>query len=269
MSDFQSIPVSQYMSAPVQSVAASDPLDAVYERLLANKISCFAVVDGETLIGVVSRTDLLREGRRSVGSAVAGRLTDIRHVLLDFHSKTVADVMTANPATVDADANIAQASRTMVAGGVHRVFITAAGTLVGVLSTLDIMAAVRDAGSTERIEHFMSSPVISVDVNANVANAADQLSRANVSGLIVVDNEWPVGVFTQVEALVARDLPDSTLVDDAMDPALICMPITTPMHRAAQQGIRMRVRRIVAAENRHMRGLLSGLDFATFVAQHP
>ncbi|MBL4634722.1 MAG: hypothetical protein JKY56_12690 [Kofleriaceae bacterium] len=42
---------------------------------------------------------------------------------------------------------------------------------------------------------------------------------------------------------------------------------TTPMHRAAQQAIRMRVRRIVASDNRHMRGVFSGLDFAAFVVR--
>lgn len=52
-----------------------------------------------------------------------------------------------------------------------------------------------------------------------------------------------------------------------MDPGLICMLLTTPMHRAAQQGIRMGVRRIVVTEKRDMRGVLSGLDFAKFVAQ--
>ncbi len=113
----------------------------------------------------------------------------------------------------------------------------------------------------------MSTPILVVDVEDTVAEASDKLAQTKVSGLIAVENEWPVGVFTQVEALSARDLPEDTLVDDIMDPALICMPVTTPMHRAAQQAIRMRVRRIVASEDRHMRGVFSGLDFAAFVVR--
>ncbi len=149
---------------------------------------------------------------------------------------------------------------------VHRVFVGGTESLLGVFSTLDVMRAIRDGVAKEPISEFMSAPVEVVDVEETVAKAVDQLEKSHVSGLIAVENEWPVGVFTQVEALAARDLEDDTLVEDAMDPALICMPVTTSMHRAAQQALRMRVRRIVASEARHMRGILSGLDFARYAA---
>jgi predicted transcriptional regulator len=138
--------------------------------------------------------------------------------------------------------------------------------LVGVLSTLDLMLAIHKAGSKETLAQYMSSGVVVSDVGDTVAKATALLESSKITGVIVVENEWPVGVFTQVEALAAKDAPDTSLVEDAMDPALICMQVTTAMQRAAQQALRMRVRRIVAVESRHMRGVLSGMDFAAHVA---
>jgi CBS domain-containing protein len=265
MPDFSKLSVGQYMNSPVLRVAPGHSLSIVYAQLQAKKVSSLAVMEGEKLLGVISRTDLLREGR--VSAHTPGKPVDARRVLLEFSSKTASDVMTPDPVIVGRDTSVAEAGRTMAERAVHRVFVGGSEQVEGVFSTLDIMSAVRDAGSTETIDKNMSSPVIDVDVEESVAAAADRLEHAQISGLIAVENDWPIGVFTQVEALAARDLPDTTKVDDVMDPALICMPVKTQMHRAAQQGLRMRVRRIVASENRHMRGVLSGLDFADFVGR--
>ena len=131
---------------------------------------------------------------------------------------------------------------------------------------MDIMAAVSRAASRATIEKSMTAPIISVDVGQPLAEATDALQKAKISGLIVTESGWPVGVFTQAEALAAKERASDTQVMEVMDPAVICMPVNTPMQRACQQAIRMRTRRIVATENNFMRGVLSGLDFAAFVA---
>jgi len=256
--------IDEYMSKPAHAVAPTDLLASVYKRLLETNVSCLAVVDGDSLVGVVSRTDLLRAGRRQ--ATPTSDAADARHVLLEFSPTPVAEVMTHTVDLVSPTTSIAAASAIMSEQHVHRVFVGSKESLLGVFSTLDVMRVIRDGVAKEPISEFMSAPIEVVDVEETVAKAVDQLEKSHVSGLIAVENEWPVGVFTQVEALAARDLEDDTLVEDAMDPALICMPVTTSMHRAAQQALRMRVRRVVASENRHMRGILSGLDFARYAA---
>ncbi len=262
-------PVHDFMSVPAEAAAPTDSLSDVYQRLLDAGISCLAIVENDTLAGVVSRTDLLRVGRRSsnpASSSALERSADARHVLLEFPPTAVAEIMTRNVATVSPNDSIALASKAMHEQHVHRVFVKGDGML-GVFSTLDIMRSLRTQTAKEPISEFMTSPISVVDVEQTVATAVEQLEKSEVSGLIAVENDWPVGVFTQVEALAARELDDNTSVEEAMDPALICMPVSTTMQRAAQQGLRMRVRRIVASENRHMRGILSGLDFAKYAAR--
>lgn len=263
MSFFKSTPVNQFMTSHVVRVEPSTSLIEVDERLRAQDISCVAVVDKGVLIGTVSRTDLLRVGRRR---AEAPRAQAPRNVLIDFSSQTASEVMGKGVATVTEGSNLEQAASMMVERGLHRVFVLRNDEPVGVLSTLDLMLAIYKAGSKETLAEFMSAGVVVTDVGDTVAEATALLESSKISGLIVVENEWPVGVFTQVEALAAKDTPDDSLVEDAMDPALICMQVTTTMQRAAQQALRMRVRRLVAVENRHMRGVLSGLDFAALVA---
>ena len=59
------IPVSRYMKAPVHTIHVDSPLQTAHERLHELAISCLAVVDDSAqLVGVISRSDLLRVGRR-------------------------------------------------------------------------------------------------------------------------------------------------------------------------------------------------------------
>ena len=263
MSFFKDTLVKQFMTSHVEEVSPTTSLAEVDQRLRALDISCLAVVDKGVLVGTVSRTDLLRVGRRR---AEASGKEAPRNVLLDFSSQRVGEVMGKDVATVSEDASLEQAAGVMVDRGLHRVFVLRDDALVGVLSTLDLMLAIYKAGSKETLAQFMSPEVVVTDVGDTVAEATALLASSKISGLIVVEDEWPVGVFTQVEALAAKDATDKSLVEDAMDPALVCMQVTTTMQRAAHKALRMRVRRIVAVESRHVRGVLSGMDFATLVA---
>ena len=88
-------------------------------------------------------------------------------------------------------------------------------------------------------------------------------------GVVVLEEEWPVGVFTQSEALAAAHLDPSTPVEEVMSCALLCLPIGMPIHRAAAFAVETRARRVLAVEARDLRGILSGLDMARVVAGEP
>jgi CBS domain-containing protein len=51
-----------------------------------------------------------------------------------------------------------------------------------------------------------------------------------------------------------------------LSPALLCLDVSTPLFRAARQAEVMDVRRIVAVENRQLRGVLTALDFVRAAA---
>lgn len=258
MANFE-VAVSEYMSSPVHTASVSDSLDDIYAHLGRLHISSLPVMDGDTLAGVISRSDLLRVGRRAAGSGTGAQV-------LAFPAATAADEMTAGARTVTPGDTLSAAARIMAREYVHRLYVVDGARLAGVLSTYDLICAVRDKGVNTPISEQMSSPVFTVRAEEPVSLATDRLAKARVSGLVVLENEWPVGIFRQIEALASRALPRETRIDAVMDAAMLCMPMSTRMGRAAQQMVAMRARRIIAMKKDRVEGILSGWDFAKFVA---
>ena len=159
------------------------------------------------------------------------------------------------------DDPIVAACEGMLQRQVHRVFVRSGRETVGVLSTRDVMQAVGDHRLTTSIEALMSRPIFSIAATESISLATERLEQARISGLVVVDGDWPVGLFTQLEALRARELPKETRVDDVMNSAFVCMPRDTPAFRAAEQAVALNVRRIIVSQHRDTVGIVSGLDF--------
>lgn len=248
--------VSGYMSVPVCTVSADDTVEDANRIMSEKRISCLAVVgrDGQPA-GVVSRSDLLRVGRVMVyatGSKTA----------LQLPSMCVGDLMTPRLYSVSPEQTLIDAAREMVDRRIHRVFVLDGGKLVGVVSTKDLMRAVMDAKVATPISELMTVPVVTVEASSPLSEAVTTLSRARISGVAVIENGVPVGIFTQEEALAARDRPGTSSVDDSMSQAMLCLPISTPVFRAAGFTISTRARRVLAIDHHHLKGVLTGLDFA-------
>lgn len=251
-------PVSDYMTREVEAVSRDTRLPDIARVLERWNFSSVPVVDDDdTLVGVVSRTDLLREGR----FAAAGR-----RAVLTLPDRSAGEIMTPRPLSVSLGTPLARAARTMVVNHVHRVFVTDGDRLRGVLSTVDVVAAVRDARLDAPIATIMSAPILAVETTDPLSKALTRLEQSHVTGLIVLEHGWPVGVFTQIEALAARDLPTEAIVEDVFDQALICLPDTTRLSLAAGHAARLEVRRVIACREREAVGVVSGLDFARVVA---
>jgi CBS domain-containing protein len=244
------------MSSPAHSIGTEESLDAAYTLLGGLGISSLAVVEDDgSLAGVISMTDLIRVGRVQAGSSA-------KAALLTLPNRSVARHMTRNVATVAPDESISLAASKMLEGHFHRVFVEQDGRPVGVLSTKDIMLAIRDKRTTTPISRWMRSPAFTIRAREPISLATERLERAHISGLIVVDNGWPVGLFSQREALEARDCPRAMRVDETMSSAMLALDVDTPLYRAAAQAAELRVRRIIAVKHRSIEGILTGIDLA-------
>jgi CBS-domain-containing membrane protein len=63
------MPLELYMNSPVHTVGPDDDLREAQRRLDGLSIASLAVVEADdALVGVISRTDLIRVGRRQAGS---------------------------------------------------------------------------------------------------------------------------------------------------------------------------------------------------------
>jgi CBS domain-containing protein len=253
-------PVAEYMNRDVERVSPDAPLPEVARRLADRKISAVPLVDADgSIVGVVSRSDLLRTGRLAASNGP-------RRPALELPPIAARELVTGPAFTCTASTSLRAAARDMVRHRVHRLFVTVDRQLVGVISTLDLARAVRDNRNDLTIAEVMTSPVVTVPVTSTLGEAVGQLDRAHLSGLIVVDDRWPIGVFTQSEAIAARDLPRETLIEDIYDPAVLCIPAKRNIRVAAAHVARMEVRRVVASEIGEAVGVVGGLDFARVVA---
>lgn len=255
--------VSEFMTSSVVTVGPDAMLPRVASTLAERRVSALAVADDQgAILGVVSRTDLLRVGRSQAGSHRKAQA-------LVLPEKRVGDLVREKsrvPLTVGSTEPLRAAAQKMVQEHVHRLFVVDGKKLVGVVSTLDMMSAVAEAKIEIPISEIMSKPLFSVKAQQPIGMAIERLEHARVSGLVVLDDEWPVGVFTQIEAMEARDLPRDTRIDEVLDPSMLCLPTTTKLFRAAAQARRLEVRRIIPCLEREAVGIVTGMDFAKVVA---
>ncbi len=258
MSSLQT-PVEHYMSSPVHTVALDVDLNTAQAKLSGLGISSLAVVEGDRLAGVISMTDLIRVGRRQ---AEAGSERE----LLTLPEMAVRQLMSKEVVAVAPGDAVGVAAHEMVRGHFHRVYVQKEGELIGVLSTKDVMRAIQDKRMRSPISAWMSAPAFTVRATEPISLAVERLEKAHISGLVVVDEGWPVGLLTQREALEARDSSGDTLVDQVMNPAMLALDVSTPLHRAAAQAAALRVRRVIAVKHRSIEGILTGIDFARAAA---
>lgn len=243
--------VETYMTTALQRIHEAVPLAKAAGILAEGRYSALPVVnDHGSIVGVISRSDI-----------VHARVGDGRHALA-LPDTTVAHVMSQGPLVVSPAATMLDAARSMTELGVHRLFVVDHGKLVGVLSTLDVARALEQTRSPAPLRPFVTPVIKAVADTTPVQEAVAVLDAAGVSSLVVVDGDWPVGTFGQLDALLARNGAANQPVSEVMERAIVCMPPDTKLWHAASQVVAMDVRRIIVCERGQTVGITSTLDLA-------
>ncbi len=142
----------------VASLAPEAPLENAYRLFVDEQISGAPVIDDVgRVIGVVSSADLLRflvdvgESDRPLAGYIEeellsasefGELPDAAQARLQ--ESVVGDVMTDRPITVESDTPVRDVAAVMRDSGVHRVIVVKGGTLLGIISTMDVVGLLAD-----------------------------------------------------------------------------------------------------------------------------
>ena len=250
MANFE-MPVTEYMTSPVESIHIGQSLVAANALFSEQGVSALGVVnDAGELKGVVSRTDIL-------------------HVAIFTHGETfrvpdrpVEEIMKSPALQLSPQAPVAEAAKLMLKEHVHRIFVTSDGKPEGVISTRDLMRAVREKRIKTPISEIASGSVVKVRADEAIALAVDRLDLSNKHGLVVVEEHFPVGIFDQACALDSRRLPPGTAIENAMNVRILILPAGMSIGRAAEQALGMNVRRILIEDDRGVTGIVGGLDFA-------
>lgn len=115
-------PVHEVMTRQVITVDSAQPVAVAAELMLHHRHTALPVVDGGSLVGILSEADILAD-------PLAGRAA---------HT-TVGTVMTRTPITVHVDATVGEARALVADRGVRTVPVIDGDRLVGVLSRSDLI----------------------------------------------------------------------------------------------------------------------------------
>lgn len=148
------------MNPDVLSVGPDWSIGQLADFLCSNSISGAPVISEDNkLLGVVSMTDLVRQASMPGVDSCSGYADEsyihsperqyspeeIGTSRIDAQSLvTVRDIMTPVTFNVNEYTRIQDVADAMLRGRIHRVFVTSNESLIGIITSMDLLSAIRD-----------------------------------------------------------------------------------------------------------------------------
>jgi CBS-domain-containing membrane protein len=144
------IRVADVMTRRVVTVRNEASLTEASTYLATEHISGAGVTDHrDSLVGVISRSDIMEAQAEITEPEVRGRFLD---------ETAVSELMTSPALTIGPEADLREAALAMEYGDVHRLFVQAAGKLVGVVSRSDVSRALATGRVYSRPDQVTEAP---------------------------------------------------------------------------------------------------------------
>ena len=119
----------------------------------------------------------------------------------------VGSIMTTDIVSMDAEATVAEAIGAMVERNIGSVVVTREDSMVGIVTERDILRKLVLGGEygALKVEDAMSSPLVTIESDATLGEAANLMTERNIRRLLVTQKEIICGIITE------RDLMRATL----------------------------------------------------------
>ncbi len=185
----QSIRVEDVMVRDVASAELPGSRDEVLEILKSKHISGVPIVKNGELLGIVTRTDLLKNPEE----------------------EQIALIMTRNPVTISPNKSIADAARVIIENNIRRLPVVEDHSLVGLVTIADIVGAIAKVNITNAISEYISNNVVSVWSETPISVVGAIMELADVKAVPILDsNVALVGVATDKDLISASIIEDRT-----------------------------------------------------------
>lgn len=130
----QHTPVSTIMTKNLIALTRSDTLERAELLFNRHKIKHMPVVSGETIIGMLSYTDLMRISFSETSAIGSDTLETVV-----FNNFSIEQVMVKDVVTISADTTIKEAAKILAEREFHALPVEENGTLVGIITTTDLL----------------------------------------------------------------------------------------------------------------------------------
>lgn len=242
--DPDAVKVGEITSWRLVTASPAWSLQDAAQQMTRARVRRLPVMEGESFVGLVSDTDLFtalvprheweharlvrkeRAFRRARQSSPAGTVRDVIMKVLaqgsDPRTSPVRTVMSAPALTIEGEASIEECSARMATDGVRRFPVLVDGTIAGIVSDTDVLAAVaghrwlgrrRRRWPTAHIVADVMRPigedtpaaVDAVGPELSVWEAAARLARSSAGALSVVQEGRTIGVVSEADILRALE----------------------------------------------------------------
>lgn len=183
----QSIKVDDVMTRDVASAELPGSRDEVLEILKSKHISGIPIVKGAELVGIVTRTDLLKNPEE----------------------EQIALLMTRAPITITPDKSIVDASRTIIENNIRRLPVVEDGILTGLVTIADIVGAIGRMNITSPVSDYVSNGVYSVWSETPLSVVGAIMELADAKAVPILDS-----TLTLVGVAADKDLISASVIED-------------------------------------------------------
>lgn len=183
----QSIKVEDVMARDVASAKLPGSRDEVLEILKSKHISGIPIVKGGELVGIVTRTDLLKHPEE----------------------EQIAILMTRNPITITPEKSIVDAARVILENNIRRLPVVEDGILTGLVTIADIVGAIGRLNITSPISDYIGNGVFSVWSETPLCVVGSIMELADVKAVPILDS-----TLTLVGVAGDKDLISASIIED-------------------------------------------------------
>jgi len=198
--------VSEYMSSPVITARMTDNLAYVRNLMLKHGISRVVIVN-EFLkpISIITKRDVIRIVISKEWRGMPLESIYVSDVKGPMELKLATPRMTVTRAAK-------MMTRNLISG--LPVVSPSSGDLVGIITKTDLLEAYVDGYSgAYKVGDLMTKNPITVKRTHTLFRVQELLARYNISRVVVVDNDRPVGVITETDVVFSKQAKPSSARD--------------------------------------------------------
>ncbi|MDX1814104.1 MAG: CBS domain-containing protein [Candidatus Bathyarchaeia archaeon] len=257
------------MTSEVFTINPENTLHEAAQLMGEKHIGSLIVMKYETPVGIITEGDLL--------SVVTNGIPLERDWIRSSPSicnEKVEKVMSYPVIKICVEYRLKDAARLMIEKRVRRLGVCDSGSLVGILTTSDMIGSLPQVPETMKawfeVDHFMSKQVVTTDEGTLLEDAAKIMAERNVGSVIVTSKGEPTGIFTERDLLTKFLAKDKSLVEEVgnvCSSPLITAPIGISAHAAAEIMIEKHIKRLPITRGDKLVGVLSARDLVEAYAR--
>ncbi len=183
----ESIKVEEVMVRDVARAELPGSRDEVLEILKSKHISGVPIVKSGELVGIVTRTDLLKHPEE----------------------EQIALLMTRNPITITPDKSIVDAARIILDNNIRRLPVVDNGLLTGLITIADIIGAIGKLNINKPIQDYIGTGALSVWSETPLCVVGAIMEIADVKAVPILDT-----TLTLVGVAADKDLISESIIED-------------------------------------------------------